>query len=429
MQLTDTERAMLDGNAGKAQQKAMELLVRYAQALGAERFVETNNVAGVPGSYTPFLFNYYQATRESAYDLIYSLFDLDSDEVVEVPRVQVHGCHLQGGVDPEGWQTLGAKPEALQASQDSERAASGKGIEILKTCTPYLAGNVPARGEHCAWMESSAVVYCNSVLGARTNTEGRESTSAAMLTGRIPDWGLHRPENRFASHRIDVDVATESIMDWGLLGYYTGMMVGERIPVLLGRMAPPDLVRYKHFGAAAASSGGVEMYHLVGITPEADSLEVALGSRQPEQTLHYSAAERARTYAELNSNAKDANVDFVMLGCPHAALEQIEQICELLRSRRVSVNCQLWVFTSRAVKSVADARGLTRVIRDAGGVVLTDTCSAIGQAIPPGTKVAALDSAKQAHYLPAIMGIQAWFGSTTDCIDAAVTGRWSGRPP
>ncbi len=428
MKLTDMERAMLDGRDGKAKQKAMQLLVRYAEALGAERFVETNNVAGVPGSYTPFLFDYYKATRANAYELVYSLFDLDSDEVVEVPRVSVHSCHLQGGVDPEGWQTLGAKPEALQASQDSEKAATSKGIEILKTCTPYLAGNVPVKGEHCAWMESSAVVYCNSVLGARTNTEGRESTSSAMLTGRIPDWGFHRDENRFGSHRIEVEVEVSSLMDWGMLGYFTGSTVQERIPVLTGRYSPPDLIRHKHFGAAAASSGGVEMYHVVGVTPEADTLEMAFGPNRP-QVITYGKAEQRRTYDELNSTASDPNVDYVMLGCPHAALEQLEEICTLLDGKRISPNCNLWVFTSRAVKAVADSRGLTRTIRDAGGAVLTDTCSAIGQAIPPGTKVAALDSAKQTHYLPAIMGIQAWFGSTRDCINAALTGRWNGERP
>ena len=427
LRLTDAERAMLDGREGKARQKAMELLVRYAEALGAERFVATNNVAGVPGSYTPFLFNYYQATRENAYDLVYSLFDLDSDEVVDVPPMTVRSCHLQGGVDPEGWQTLGAKPEALQASQDSEKAASAKGIEILKTCTPYIAGNVPARGEHCAWMESSAVVYCNSVLGARTNTEGRESTSAAMLTGRIPDWGLHRDENRFGSHHIEVDVPVESLMDWGMLGYYVGAMVGERIPVLTGRYRAPDLIRYKHFGAAAASSGGVEMYHLVGVTPEAPSLESAFGPNRPVEVIGYGPEERRRTYEELNARGSDRNVDYVMLGCPHAALEQMEEIAGLLEGKRISANCNLWVFTSRAIKTVADSRGLTRTIRNAGGAVLTDTCSAIGQALPPGTRVAALDSAKQAHYLPAIMGIQSWFGSTRDCIDAALTGRWKGE--
>ncbi len=429
MRLTDSERAMLDGREGQARQKAMELLVRYAEALGAERFVITDNVAGVPGSYTPFLFNYYKATRENAYERIYSLFDLDSDEVVTVPQVSVHSCHLQGGVDPEGWETLGAKPEALQASQDSEQAAATKGIQILKTCTPYLAGNVPARGEHCAWMESSAVVYCNSVLGAHTNTEGRESTSAAMLTGRIPDWGFHREEHRFGSHRIEVTVEVQSLMDWGMLGYFTGAAVGERIPVLTGRLSQPDLIRHKHFGAAAASSGGVEMYHLVGITPEAQTLEMAFGPNEAVEVLTYGKAEQRRTYDELNSSARDPNVDYVMLGCPHAALEQLEEICALLEGKRISANCNLWVFTSRAVKTVADSRGLTKAIRAAGGAVLTDTCSAIGQALPPGTKVAALDSAKQTHYLPAIMGIQAWFGSTRDCINAALTGRWNGQRP
>jgi len=429
MRLTDTERAMLEGHEGKARQKAMELLVRYAEALGADRFVATNNVAGVPGTYTPFLFDYYKATRENAYDLIYSLYDLDGDEVVEVPRVSVHSCHLQGGVDPEGWQILGAKPEAVQASSDSERAAISKGIEILKTCTPYLVGNVPAQGEHCAWMESSAVVYCNSVLGARTNTEGRESTSAAMLTGRIPDWGFHREENRFGTHRIHVEAEIESLMDWGMLGYFAGSTVQEGIPVITGRCSRPDVIRHKHFGAAAASSGGVEMYHLVGVTPEAPTLERALGPNTPVEVLHYGKAEQRRTYDELNSRASDPNVDYVMLGCPHAALEQIEEACRLLAGKRISSNCNLWVFTSRAVKALADSRGLTQIIRNAGGSVLTDTCSAIGQAIPPGTRVAALDSAKQTHYLPAIMGIQAWFGSTSDCIDAALTGRWNGQRP
>jgi predicted aconitase len=95
----------------------------------------------------------------------------------------------------------------------------------------------------------------------------------------------------------------------------------------------------------------------------------------------------------------------------------------------VNANSSLWIFTSRAVRDVADRHGYTRTITDAGGVVMTDTCSAFAQAIPPGTKVAALDSAKQAHYLPAILDIQAWFGSTRDCIEAAISGRWNGERP
>lgn len=426
MKLSDNERAMLDGREGKARQKAMELLVRYAEALGAERFVDTSNVAGVPGSTTPFLENYYREPGDR-YDVIFSRFDLDSDEVVQVPKAVVHSCHLQGGVDPDHWQVLGAKPDVAELSQRSELAASAHDVRILKTCTPYLVGNMPAKGEHCAWMESSAVIYCNSVLGARTNVEGRESTSAAMLTGKIPDFGLHRDENRFGTHHIEVEVAVESVQDWGMLGYFVGETVGERIPVLTGRFSVPDVIRYKHFGAAAASSGGVEMYHLVGVTPEAPTIEQAFGPKLPLETLRYGEAQRRRIYETLNANGRDRDVDFVMLGCPHAAIEQIREICALLDGKRISTNSNLWIFTSRAVRAIADREGLTRIIRDAGGYLLTDTCSAIGQALPPDTRVAALDSAKQVHYLPAIMGIQAWFGTTRDCINAALTGRWEGE--
>ena len=425
MKLRDDEKAMLDGLEGKGKQKAMELLVRYAEALGCDNFVNTTNVAGVPGQSSVFLENYYKNSG-GALDAIFSHFDLDSDELVEIPQVATHSCHLQGGYDPDNWEILGATADAARISKDSEAYAVDHGIEILKTCTPYLVGNVPQQGEHCAWMESSAVIYCNSVLGARTNTEGRESTSAAMLTGKIPNFGFHLDEHRLGTHRIDVEIPIDSLMDWGMLGYFVGDAVQEHIPVVTGIADKPDLIRFKHFGAAAASSGGVEMYHLAGITPEAETAEIAFGKNTPTETYSYGEAERRQVYENLNANGQDSNVDYVMLGCPHAALEQIQQACQLLRGRRISDNCRLWIFTSRVVRQQADQAGLTKIIRDAGGHVLTDTCSAIGQAIPPGTKVAALDSAKQVHYLPAIMGIEAWFGSTEDCIDAAVTGRWNG---
>jgi predicted aconitase len=426
MRLNDDEKAMLDGRDGKAKQKAMELLVRYAEALGAERFVDTTNVAGVPGQSSVFLDRYYR-DRPGGRDAIFSYFDLDSEELVEVPPVATRSCHLQGGYDPEHWALLGATPEAARLSRESEAGAVEHGIEILKTCTPYLVGNVPKRGEHCAWMESSAVIYCNSVLGARTNTEGRESTSAAMLTGKIPDWGFHRDDYRHGTHRIDVEVPIESLMDWGMLGYFVGEAVQERVPVIAGISGAPDLIRYKHFGAAAASSGGVELYHIAGVTPEAPTLEAALGPNRPVATFRYGREERRRVYETLNSTGRDPSVDYVMLGCPHAALEQIAEACRLLDGRRVSDGTRLWIFTSRAVRREADAAGYTKIIRDAGGHVLTDTCSAIGRALPPGTKVVALDSAKQVHYLPAIMGIEAWFGTTEDCINAALTGRWTGE--
>ncbi|WP_027810872.1 aconitase X [Burkholderia cenocepacia] len=424
MQLNDDERAMLDGRDGAAVQRAMDLLVRYGEALGAARLVDTNNVCGTVGATMPFLRDY--AARHGGLDAVFSEFNLDSPEVVEVPKAKVFSSHLQQGLDPQHAQRQGIDGEIVKLYRQGEAFTGRLGIQPLNTCAPYLTGNVPVRGEHCAWMESSAVIYINAVLGARSNAEGRESTGAAMLTGKIPYWGLHLDENRGGTHLIELDVDVKTVQDWGLLGYYVGECVQDRIPVIDGLRDVPNLPKLKHFGAAAASSGGVEMYHIVGQTPEARTRDEAFRGRKPLETIRYGAAERRIAYERVNTTAKDAQVDFVMLGCPHYSIEQIWEVCQLLEGRRIGTNTELWIFTARATRQLADQAGYTKLIEDAGGVLMTDTCSAIGRVMPKGTRVVALDSAKQAHYLPAIMGVQAWFGTTADCIEAAVSGRWNG---
>jgi predicted aconitase len=426
VRLSDDEAAMLDGRQGPAVARAMDLLVRYADALGAEDFVYTDNVAGVPGSSPQWVKDYYAADGGD-YRAVFSRFDLDSDDVVDVPVMQGTACHLQGGMDPDLWRDMGMTEDAFANFKADEAEVAGHGIQVLKTCTPYLAGNMPRLGEHCAWMESSAVVFANSVVGARTNCEGRESTSAAMLAKRVPNWGFHRDEFRRGQHAIDVAVPVDDVFEWGLLGYYTGGAVEDAIPVLDGAIGGASLIRHKHFGAAAASSGGVEMYHMVGITPEASTRELAFGGADQGERFTYGKAERAAVYQRLNSIGSSQAVDYVMLGCPHASIDQIAEIAALLEGRTVSASSALWVFTSRAVKQAAVANGSAAALAAAGAKLMTDTCSAISQAVPPGTRVAAFDSAKQAHYLPAMMGIEGWFGTTRDCINAACTGNWEGR--
>lgn len=428
MRLNDDEKAMLDGRDGAAVSKAMDLLVRYGEALGAERLVDTRNVCGTVSASTPFMRDF--ALQKGGMDAVFSEFNLDSDTVVEVPPVKVYSTHLQLGFDPNEAQRMGIAEEVVQFYRKGEAFTAGRGVQLGNTCTPYQVGNVPTRGEHCAWMESSAVVYCNSVLGGRTNTEGRESTGAAMLTGKIPYWGYHLDENRIGSHLVELGIELESTFEWGLLGYWMGELVQERVPVVVARggrfLKAPNLQRLKHFGAAASSSGGVEMYHLVGVTPEAPTVEAAFNGRRAVQRLYFGEAERRATWDKLNSTARDREVDYVMLGCPHYSIEQIWEACQLLQGRKVHDNSSLWIFTPRAIRALADQNGYTKIIEDAGGHLMSDTCSAMSRAMPQGTKVAALDSAKHAHYLPAIMGVQAWFGTTADCIDAACTGRWNG---
>lgn len=424
MRLNPQEQAMLDGREGPAIARAMDLLVRYGEALGAERLVDTNNVCGTIGATTPLLRDF--AARRGGFDAVFSEFNLDSDEVVPTPKVRAYSCHLQLGIDPLHAEQLGTAPEVVTLLRRGEEFVSKMGVQLMNTCTPYLVGNIPVKGEHCAWMESSAIIYINSVLGARTNAEGRESAGASMITGKTPYWGYHVDDYRYGTHLVEIDTPLEDIADWGLLGYWVGDIVQDRIPVLTGVTRAPNLGKLKHFGAAASSSGGVEMYHIAGVTPEARTLEEAFGPRKPVERLHFGAAERRAAYASINAMARDTKVDYVMLGCPHYSIEQIWEACRLLEGRKVHPESNLWIFTPRAIRHLADQNGYTRIIEDAGGFLMSDTCSAMSRATPKGVRVAAVDSVKQAHYLPSILGIQTWFGTTAECIDAAVTGHWSG---
>lgn len=423
MILTDTEKAMADGAEGPAVAAAMDLLARYGAALDAERLCEVRNVAGTTTQPSPVK---ARLVAEGGWDKAFAVINLDSDEDLEIPPMAVPTCQLQQGFGPDSVGTVPYPAEFVALQSDAEAFYGRRGVSILATCTPYQVGNLPVRGEHCAWMESSAVVYANAVLGARTNCEGTASTGAASLTGRIPCWGNHHDAHRHGTHLVHVDTPVESFLDWGLLGYFAGEVVQEGRPVITGAHALPDLTDLKHFGAAAASSGGVEMYHVPGVTPEAPTLDAAFGGTPPVPVV-YGAAERAATYDRLNDQGTSTDVDFVLLGCPHASLDQIRDAARALDGRRLHDGTELWIMAPRALAAVAERSGYTAVIEAAGGKVLTDSCPAMSRAAPPGTRVFATDSAKQAHYLPAILGIEAWFGTTAECIDAAVTGRWSGE--
>jgi hypothetical protein len=424
MRLADDEKAMRDGAEGPAVAAAMDLLVRYGEALGAEVLCDIRNVAGTMTQPSPVK---EALVREGGWDKAYSVINLDSDHEFEIPHMRVPTCQLQQGF---GEDSVGIAPypkTMVELQTDAESFYGDHGVNILATCTPYQVGNLPVRGEHCAWMESSAVVYANSVLGARTNCEGTASTGAASLTGKIPCWGNHLEENRFGTHWVEASVPVDGFLDWGMFGYFVGDLVQENRPVVTGSLARPDLADLKHFGAATASSGGVELYHIPGITPEAPTLEAAFGGRAVPDRVEYGPRERRLMYEKLNSQGESADVDFILLGCPHASLDQVARAARALEGRKLNPGTELWIMTPRALRTVADRNGYTETIRQAGGRVLTDSCPAMSRSAPEGTRVFATDSAKQAHYLPAILGIEAWFGTLEDCVDAAVTGRWQGE--
>ncbi len=253
--------------------------------------------------------------------------------------MKVPTCQLQHGFGPDSVDIVPYPKANVELQNDAESYYGRHGVNILATCTPYQVGNLPLRGEHCAWMESSAVIYANSVLGARTNCEGIASTGAASLTGKIPCVGNHLDVNRYGTHLVSVEGTTvTSFQDWGMLGYFAGGVSGEDHPVVIGDLAQPDLTELKHFGAAAATSGGVELYHIPGHHARgADRRGRVRRLAGCRRRCVYGPAERRAIYETLNEIGTSTDVDFILLGCPHASVDQIRLAATLLDGKKLRV--------------------------------------------------------------------------------------------
>lgn len=418
MHLTDEQRAMTAGDQGEAVAAAMRVLIQYGEIMQAERLIPVASAAGA-NIYGP---RHSKPLGSDDPAELFAQYSLNTDAAVDAPPVRVPSCQLIGPIDRENAGDVQNMPRAaIEKVEESQDYLDGLGVSLLSTCTPYQVGFLPRFGEHCAWMESSAVVFINSVIGARTNTEGRESAAASMLTGLTPEAGLHLDEHRRATVRIRVETEIPATFGWNAFGYWVGSAVFDRVPVLEGVSAIPDFVQLKQFGAAAASSGEVELFHLPGVTAECVTADEV--ATPDAEVIVFGDEELAWAIDRLNATRTGDDVDFVMIGCPHASYEQLEQVAGLLDGRRVSSGTALWVFTPDALRRRARDEGLLAEIEASGARVLSDTCPAIAQFLPRGTGRFATDSAKQAHYLPAIMGVEGAFAPTADCVEAALTGR------
>ena len=281
------------------------------------------------------------------------------------------------------------------------------------------------KGEHCAWTESSAVAFCNSVLGGRTNIEGLHSSFASAVTGKTPLWGMHLDENRLGKVIVDVEIDVDLLRDWHLMGYYVGGQVGLDVPIYTNIRKIPDMPRLMGMCAAGIDGGSIDKFHIVGITLEAPTLEAASGNRKGLQVLKYGKSERRIAYEKLNHSDSD-KVDIVVLGCPHATLDRMRAIAGMLEGKKINKNTRLYVTTCHPIKNVADKQGYTEIITKAGSSVWEDSCGLVLVADP--STVFACDSAKMANYLPGETGSKnTWFGTTEECIQAALTGKWRGE--
>ncbi len=414
MKLTAEEEALLAGAEGEAVRRAMEIVVTLGRIYGAERLVPVSSV---------------QVAGVSYRNLGAAGLEFLQDWAAAGARVRVPTTLNPAGMDLQAWRRMGIAEAFARQQMEVVAAYTAMGIQPTCTCTPYLVGNVPAYGDHVAWSESSAVVFANAILGARTNREGGPSALAAAICGRTAVYGFHLDARRRATHRVEVRCSVRAPHEFAALGYWVGRQVGSGIPYFQGLELPPvdgaalqQLERapvvdaLKLLGAALAASGAVALYHVEGVTPEARQRDDLLPPGLP--SLQVESLEPA--VAELN--APVSQIDLVVIGCPHASVAEIEAVAQGIGGRRLA--SALWVTTSRQARQQAEAQGWVQVIEEAGGLVVADGCVVVAPMAELSYRTLATNSAKMAAYALPHAGLQVRFGSLEKCLQAALSGRW-----
>jgi predicted aconitase len=293
------------------------------------------------------------------------------------------------------------------------------GILMTDTCINYQTIMPPVRGEHVAYGDTGVVIYCNSICGARSNFEGGPSALSAGLTGRTPRYGYHLDERRLATLVVNVRWTPRDLNDWGTLGALVGGLAGDycQVPALTGIERVPSSDEMKHFGAALASYGSVALFHMAGITPEAQRLEHVAA---PGRLLPRHEIGEADIRAFQRRHVRAGNIDLVVFSAPQLSLFEMEKVAALLDGRRARI--PVLVVTSPQVKPDADRTGITARIEAAGGTVLSGMCFyqsyAREMAEANGWKRLVTNSAKLVNiiggygYEPALLSMEA-------CIEAA----------
>lgn len=398
MQLTPYEKALLAGEQGPAYRRAMEIIVALGEIYGARGTVPIGSaqISGIS----------YRNIGQAGLDFL-------KQWASEGARVSVPAMMNPAGMDLQRWREMGIPREFARRQQEVVETLVEMGVQPTLTCAPYLLEFRPRPGEHVAWAESSAVSFVNSVLGARTNREGGPSALAAAIVGRTARYGLHTDEGRNPTHLIEVRCPVVTEADFGALGYTVGRAVRGGIPFLRFRTEfHPTWEGLRAMGAAMAASGAVALYHVDGLTPEAEEKAQELSSLPPERILEVSSLDEA--YRALSTPLDE--VDLVWIGCPHASPEQIEHVASMVQGRTLAT--RLWITTGREVsRKVAKA---VEVIEATGGLVLTDTCLVVAPVEVLGIKRVATNSAKAAFYLPSYAGVKVHFASLERCIQIAL---------
>ncbi|WFP63012.1 aconitase X catalytic domain-containing protein [Mesorhizobium sp. WSM4904] len=404
--LSPEEQAIAAGKDGAG--TAMRIVAESARLLGAQRLIPIAS-AHIDGA----LYHGDSGT-------------LFAERLVEGgARVAVRSTLNVGALDLMGCSRIRLEEPQRGMARRMMDAYRKLGCEQSWTCAPYQAGHRPAQGSDVAWGESNAVVFCNSVLGARTNRYGDFLDIACAITGRAPDYGLHWPENRRARLVFDVSGLSPSFLAseiaWPVLGSLYGREVGNAIGVVAGIANHPGEDALKAFGAAAASSGAVGLFHIAGVTPEAPDVGAILAEPKPDAIIRVTSEMVAKARADLSTAAAARTIDAVAIGSPHLSDAEFAMLERLIAGRRLAV--PIYACTGRHVLASLEQGGRRKRLEASGVVIVADTCVVVTPIMPElAGGVLMTNSGKFAHYAPGNTGYAALYASLADCVESAVLG-------
>ena len=386
MHLTKQEERILAGEEGRGRQKAMELVVALGDIYGAKKLIPIAS-AQVSG-----------ASFKTIGDAGIKFLEDFSREA----KVSVRASLNPLGLDQKRWRSMGIDQAFFDKQARIVSAYMSMGVEPLYTCTPYLAGNRPRKGQHVAWAESSATVFANSYLGARTNREGGPSALAAAVIGKTAEYGLHLDENRRPRARIDLKEVPEGMVP--LAGYLVGKLAGKRVPLVDGLRLSQD--EHKSFGAAMAATGAASMYVFSG-----PGSRKRINTSEIEECISIEKSDLQECADGLRG---DDGWDLVAIGCPHCSSAELKSMAKTLRDRIPSKKSDVWFCTSRKV--FASCPKEVAVLKRFGRV-LCDTCMVVAP-IEDSYRHTASDSGKAMVYLPTLGKQKASFRPTSLLLEA-----------
>ena len=407
---------MANGDAGPAPALAMSILVRMADVYGATALMDIS-----------------QAHIDSTIYLGDATLEFAERLASLGARVAVPTSLNVSGVDECGWKDWAVKPEWAAKAARQMLAYERMGAVPTWTCAPYQTHMRPVFGQQIAWGESNAIAFANSVIGARTERYPDLLDICCAITGRVPAVGLHLTENRRGQIRLTLEGVPQALQRddqfFAVLGHLVGKLADENIPVIDGIVVTPAEDQLKAFAAAAASSGRVALFHMVGVTPEAPTLEAAFHGEPPSpgggggaRCIDITVADLRAARRELTT-ADGLELDMVILGSPHFSLAEFSLLAPLVAGRRVHPRVKFLITSSRLMKERARETGVLEPIEAFGAQITLDTCILASPMLPPEIKTLMTNSAKYAYYAPSLLNTQVTFGSLADCVRSAIDGR------